>query len=98
MPRPLIEGVTISSGSKYKKINNHFPNICLKKSKIKTNVHKPLQTIYQFWDAYVNMREDFAEYTKCTTCEIALLNCDCNCPYCGKREECECEISVLTIP
>ena len=43
------------------------------------------------------MREDFAEYTQCPTCQTSLLECDCNCPRCGKREECKCELSPLTI-
>ncbi|KFM21198.1 hypothetical protein AAA799B03_01272 [Marine Group I thaumarchaeote SCGC AAA799-B03] len=55
------------------------------------------QFINFVWQLYI-MNEDFAEYTKCTTCGVALLYCDCNCPYCGKREECECEIGALTIP
>ena len=42
------------------------------------------------------MKDDFAEYTMCRTCQQALLYCDCNCPYCGKRDECECEMSPLT--
>ena len=37
------------------------------------------------------MEEDYAEYTKCTGCESSLLLCDCNCPKCGKREDCKCE-------
>jgi hypothetical protein len=41
------------------------------------------------------MNDDFAEYTKCRTCGVALIYCDCNCPYCGKREECNCEISPI---
>lgn len=41
------------------------------------------------------MREDFAEYTQCTSCKQALLYCDCNCPYCGKRKECNCELRPL---
>lgn len=42
------------------------------------------------------MRDDFAEYTKCTSCQQALIYCDCNCPFCGKREECDCETAPLT--
>jgi len=41
------------------------------------------------------MNADFAEYIKCITCGVALINCDCNCPYCGKREECNCEMSPI---
>ncbi|HJM25705.1 MAG TPA: hypothetical protein QF686_04200 [Nitrosopumilus sp.] len=43
------------------------------------------------------MNEDFAEFTKCQSCDESLILCDCNCPYCGKREECKCEMSELTI-
>ena len=43
------------------------------------------------------MRDDFAEYTKCADCEMPLLDCECNCPYCGKREECDCELQPLTV-
>ena len=41
------------------------------------------------------MREDFAEYTKCVGCNASLLLCDCNCPKCGKREECKCELEPI---
>ncbi len=41
------------------------------------------------------MNEDFAEYTKCVTCSKALINCDCNCPYCGNREDCNCKLHPL---
>ncbi len=44
-----------------------------------------------------NLKEDFVEYTKCESCQQALLYCDCNCPFCGKREECECEMRALSI-
>ena len=44
------------------------------------------------------MKEDFAEYTKCISCNQALLNCDCNCPFCGQREECDCETMPIVIP
>jgi len=42
------------------------------------------------------MNDDFAEYTKCITCGVALINCDCNCPYCGKRSECTCLLNEIT--
>jgi len=38
------------------------------------------------------MREDFAEYTRCDGCNTSLLLCDCNCPKCGKRENCQCNL------
>ena len=38
------------------------------------------------------MREDFAEYTKCIECNTPLLLCYCNCPKCGKREDCRCNL------
>lgn len=38
----------------------------------------------------------FAEYTKCNSCQLALLECDCNCPYCGKRDNCHCELRPIT--
>ena len=41
------------------------------------------------------MREDFAEYTKCIGCDSPLLACDCNCPKCGKRENCMCELMEI---
>ena len=44
----------------------------------------------------VMMNEDFAEYTKCNSCDQALLYCDCNCPYCGKREGCDCKLKVIS--
>ena len=40
------------------------------------------------------MKED-AEYTKCTGCESSLLLCDCNCPKCGKGENCKCELMQI---
>ncbi len=43
------------------------------------------------------MRAGFEEYTKCKSCQQALLYCDFNCPYYGKREECGCEIMPLTV-
>ena len=43
------------------------------------------------------MRDDFAEYTKCEPCNKALIYCDCNCPYCGKRDKCNCEMMQLSI-
>ncbi len=44
-----------------------------------------------------DLKADFAEYTKCGSCQQALMNCDCNCPFCGSRENCECELSPITI-
>lgn len=41
------------------------------------------------------MREDYAEYTKCTGCNASLLLCYCNCPKCGKREDCKCELMPI---
>jgi hypothetical protein len=41
------------------------------------------------------MKEDFAEYTKCTSCNTSLLLCDCNCPKCGKREDCNCDLKII---
>ena len=43
------------------------------------------------------MKEDFAEYRECKSCQRALIYCNCNCPFCGKREECKCELAPLTI-
>ena len=43
------------------------------------------------------MKEDFAEYTKCESCQQALIYCDCNCLFCGKREKCDCELKPLSI-
>ena len=43
------------------------------------------------------MRDDFAEYTKCESCDQALIFCECNCPYCGKREKCDCEMNTLSV-
>ena len=42
------------------------------------------------------MREDFAEYTKCNGCKMSLLLCNCNCPKCGKRDACKCELMRIT--
>lgn len=42
-----------------------------------------------------NMREDYAEYTMCVGCNASLLLCDCNCPKCGKRENCKCELQSI---
>ena len=41
------------------------------------------------------LREDFAEYTKCNGCDTSLLLCDCNCPKCGKRNNCECNLKLI---
>ena len=41
------------------------------------------------------MREDFAEYTKCNSCNASLLLCDCKCPKCGKRADCRCELRPI---
>jgi len=38
------------------------------------------------------MKEDFAEYTKCLECDTSLLLCYCNCPKCGKRDDCKCNL------
>ena len=43
------------------------------------------------------MNEDFAEYTKCISCNQALLYCNCDCPYCGKRDECKCELNPINL-
>lgn len=43
----------------------------------------------------MNMKEDYAEYTQCVGCESSLLLCDCNCPKCGKREDCTCELKPI---
>ena len=43
----------------------------------------------------MNMKEDYAEYTQCVGCESSLLLCDCNCPKCGKREDCVCELKPI---
>ena len=43
----------------------------------------------------IPMREDFAEYTKCIGCNASLLLCDCNCPKCGKRDNCECNLKLI---
>ena len=41
------------------------------------------------------MREDYAEYTRCSGCKTSLLLCDCNCPKCGKRETCKCDLMSI---
>lgn len=41
------------------------------------------------------MKEDFAEYTKCVSCDSSLLLCDCNCPKCGKRDDCKCNLMPI---
>jgi hypothetical protein len=41
------------------------------------------------------MNEDFAEYTKCIECNVSLLFCECNCPKCGKRENCVCNLNSI---
>ena len=43
----------------------------------------------------MNMREDYAEYTMCVGCNASLLLCDCNCPKCGKKENCKCELPSI---
>lgn len=43
------------------------------------------------------MNDDFAEFTKCQSCNQALIYCDCNCPYCGKRDMCECQLKSMAI-
>ncbi len=43
----------------------------------------------------IAMREDFAEYTRCDGCNASLLLCDCNCPKCGKRANCECNLKPI---
>ncbi len=47
------------------------------------------------WYYYTNMKEDYAEYTKCIGCNASLLKCDCNCPKCGKRENCRCNLRPI---
>jgi hypothetical protein len=42
------------------------------------------------------MNEDYAEYTKCIECNGSLLLCDCNCPKCGKREYCMCNLTNIS--
>ncbi|MCE9651638.1 MAG: hypothetical protein K8Q89_01050 [Nitrosarchaeum sp.] len=29
-------------------------------------------------------------YTDCNKCHVSLAHCHCKCPYCGKRDGCEC--------
>lgn len=41
------------------------------------------------------MREDYAEYTKCIMCGTSLLLCYCNCPKCGKRDGCNCNLRSI---
>jgi len=43
----------------------------------------------------MDLREDFAEYTKCVSCNAPLLQCDCNCPKCGNRDGCKCELMPI---
>lgn len=44
---------------------------------------------------FKEMKDDFAEYTKCITCNTSLLLCECNCPRCGKRENCHCNLKPI---
>lgn len=53
---------------------------------------KKIHLYFLLFIYYVNMKEDFAEYTKCVGCNASLLLCDCNCPKCGKRENCKCNL------
>ena len=32
------------------------------------------------------------KYTDCNICNNPLLHCHCTCPYCGKRDDCECAL------
>jgi hypothetical protein len=34
--------------------------------------------------------EKIDPYTNCNKCHMVLPHCHCMCPYCGKRDECEC--------
>ena len=29
-------------------------------------------------------------YTDCNQCHVPLPHCHCKCPYCGKRDDCDC--------
>ena len=51
-------------------------------------VTNPLKTVYSIKRFMGN---------KFSECKIPLLNCDYNCPRCGKREGCNCQLSSLTI-
>ncbi|KFM18825.1 hypothetical protein AAA799P11_00946 [Marine Group I thaumarchaeote SCGC AAA799-P11] len=36
--------------------------------------------------------QNLEEYIMCTYCDNPLLHCHCMCPYCGKRDRCECAL------
>ncbi len=54
-----------------------------------------ISCLFFFNVSLYQMREDFAEYTKCNVCDTSLLMCLCNCPKCGKREDCKCELKQI---
>ena len=37
-------------------------------------------------------QHEFDEYTDCKECQNPLPHCHCLCPYCGKRDDCECAL------
>jgi hypothetical protein len=39
-----------------------------------------------------NILEDTNDYINCQTCHNLLPHCHCKCPYCNKRDECECAL------
>ena len=43
-----------------------------------------------FYD--ILMGKDFVEYAKCNA---SLILCDCNCPKCGKRNNCDCDLKLI---
>ncbi len=49
---------------------------------------------YLFFIMLCNLliREDFVEYAKCNA---SLILCDCNCPKCGKRNNCDCDLKLI---
>lgn len=38
----------------------------------------------------VLLEKKIEPYTNCSQCHIPMPHCHCKCPYCGKRDDCEC--------
>ena len=36
--------------------------------------------------------QEFDELINCPLCHNSLPHCHCRCPYCGKRDDCECAL------
>lgn len=44
------------------------------------------------------MKQNSEKYNSCTKCSQISFSCGCDCAFCGKKEECDCESLPVIIP